>query len=64
MERNNKLIIAFDGTHFHGWQKQAGVRTVQDEIEKVAGAWWAAPSRSWVPAEPTRACMPAVRWLT
>lgn len=36
MERNNKLIIAFDGTHFHGWQKQAGVRTVQDEIEKVA----------------------------
>ncbi len=36
MERNLKLTIAYDGTNFHGWQRQAGVRTVQAEIEAAA----------------------------
>jgi len=29
------LVIQYLGTHFHGWQRQAGHRTVQEEIEKV-----------------------------
>lgn len=36
MERNLKLTMAYDGTGFHGWQRQAGVRTVQEEIERIA----------------------------
>ena len=36
MERNLKLTIAYDGTNYHGWQRQLGVRTVQAEIEAVA----------------------------
>jgi tRNA pseudouridine38-40 synthase len=36
MQRNLKLTIAYDGTDFHGWQRQLGLRTVQAEVEEVA----------------------------
>jgi len=35
MTRNIKLIIAYDGTDFCGWQRQENDRTVQEEIEKA-----------------------------
>ena len=35
MTRNIKLIIAYDGTDFCGWQKQENDRTVQETIEKA-----------------------------
>ncbi len=35
MERTLKLILAYDGTAFHGWQRQAEQRTVQQEVEEV-----------------------------
>jgi tRNA pseudouridine38-40 synthase len=36
-----KLVLAYDGTDFHGWQVQPGLRTIQGElaaaIERVSG---------------------------
>ncbi len=34
--KNFKLILEYDGTHFHGWQIQSqGERTVQGEVQSV-----------------------------
>ena len=32
--RNIKITIEYDGTNFHGWQKQLGLRTVQGTVEE------------------------------
>jgi len=32
---NFKLLIQYDGTEFHGWQIQEGLRTVQGELKRV-----------------------------
>ncbi|MFW5853836.1 MAG: tRNA pseudouridine(38-40) synthase TruA [Thermodesulfobacteriota bacterium] len=35
MIRNFKLTIEYDGTRYHGWQRQKGDRTLQGEIERA-----------------------------
>ncbi|MBT8341124.1 MAG: tRNA pseudouridine synthase A, partial [Desulfatitalea sp.] len=33
MQRNFKLLIEYDGTNYHGWQRQPNGPTIQQEIE-------------------------------
>ena len=33
--KNIKIIIEYDGTSYHGWQRQKNERTIQEEIEKA-----------------------------
>jgi tRNA pseudouridine38-40 synthase len=35
MLQNHKITISYDGTDYHGWQKQKGYPTIQDELEKA-----------------------------
>ena len=35
MVKNFKITIEYDGTCYHGWQRQKNDRTIQDEIEKA-----------------------------
>jgi tRNA pseudouridine38-40 synthase len=35
MIKNFKITIEYDGTTYHGWQRQKNDRTVQEEIEKA-----------------------------
>ena len=43
--RNIRLIVAYDGTAFAGWQVQPGQRTVQGAIEEVLARLTQAPCR-------------------
>ncbi|MBU4287432.1 MAG: tRNA pseudouridine(38-40) synthase TruA [Proteobacteria bacterium] len=35
MPKNFKLTIEYDGSSYHGWQRQKNLRTIQEEIEKA-----------------------------
>jgi tRNA pseudouridine38-40 synthase len=35
MIKNFKITIEYDGTNYHGWQRQKNDRTIQEEIEKA-----------------------------
>ncbi len=42
--RNIKLTISYDGTDFHGWQRQPDYRTVQEAVEQVVEQVTCSPS--------------------
>lgn len=45
--RNLRLVIAYDGTDFHGWQRQPNLLTVQEVVEAALGKLVGEPVRLW-----------------
>lgn len=37
VKRNFKLVLEYDGSHYHGWQRQKGVLTLQEVVESKLG---------------------------
>ncbi len=42
--RNIKLTIAYDGTDYHGWQSQPGLRTIQQTLETAIASLTTQPA--------------------
>ena len=45
MLKNFKTLIEYDGTGYHGWQRQKKDRTIQQEIEQAISVMTASPIR-------------------
>src|SRR2546422_8123345 len=50
--RNIRLIIAYDGTDFHGWQRQPGLPTVQECLEAAIQKLVGMPVELWGSGRP------------
>jgi tRNA pseudouridine38-40 synthase len=44
-KRNYKLVLEYDGTNYHGWQRQKGVLTIQEVVETRLAIMTQAPIR-------------------
>ena len=45
-----RLDLQYDGTEFHGWARQPGLRTVQEELERALATVLREPVRRFLPA--------------
>ncbi len=41
--RRIRVVLSYDGTEYHGWQVQPGLRTIQAEVERVVAEIEGAP---------------------
>ena len=59
---NYKVVMAYDGSRYNGWQKQGNTdKTIQGKLEQILFKMTGKRSKSMVPAGPMQESMPGAR---
>lgn len=56
------IELSYDGSPFHGWQRQPESISVQQEIETLCLSFLVRAFHLWVVAEPIRVFMRPILW--
>lgn len=57
-----KLVVAYDGTNYRGWQVQNNGETIESMLNRAISSLTGEEIHVWVPAGQIPVCMPWEMW--